>query len=78
MQVFTIRVVGSLLLATVMALVLGLGQTQAQAPDIPLDTAFTYQGFLVYQGSYYDGTCDFKFDIFNVKTKTCAERATER
>jgi hypothetical protein len=37
-------------------------------PDTPLDTAFTYQGFLVYQGSYYDGVCDFRFGLFNVET----------
>jgi hypothetical protein len=61
------------------ALVLGLlflvgstGQTPVShaqtGPDQPLDTAFTYQGFLVYQGSYYDGVCDFRFGLYNAPT----------
>lgn len=42
----------------------------AQPPypgDIPLNSDFTYQGFLVFQGAYYDGTCNFKFTLFNIE-----------
>ena len=41
---------------------------QAQSPpvqDTPLGTAFTYQGFLVFRDTYYNGSCDFQFTVFN-------------
>jgi hypothetical protein len=40
----------------------------AQESLIPLDTSFTYQGFLENGESPIDGNCDFRFTLYNAAT----------
>ena len=66
----------TIVLSLCLALIIGLAGNvptgNAQGPILPLDeplgTAFTYQGFLVRDGQYWDGRCDFEFNLFNVST----------
>ncbi|WP_041454482.1 hypothetical protein [Anaerolinea thermophila] len=57
------------MLATILALALTAGLTQAQANPAQLQAAigdgFTYQGMLNKGGNPYSGVCDFQFSLWN-------------
>lgn len=62
-------------LFSLMFLIMGLTTSQQQvrslAPEdslVPLDSSFTYQGFLEMGGSPVDGSCNFRFTLYNAST----------
>ena len=40
----------------------------AAAPLAPMGTAFTYQGQLIKNGEPVNGTCDFRFILYDAQT----------
>ena len=61
----TVLAPGRYLLASILAFV---ALVPAAAGELPLGTAFTYQGQLVNGGTAQNGPCDFRFKLFNAAT----------
>ncbi|MCB8942209.1 MAG: hypothetical protein H6658_00390 [Ardenticatenaceae bacterium] len=69
--------IGALFFSSFILLILLVGlamnqyEVRSLTPEdslIPLDTSFTYQGFLEDDGSPVDGDCDFQFDLYETAT----------